>query len=169
MDLLGRPRTQQGEGLGRPNTGGPVPGCISLHSMAQTKKKRRRKQRGTQGGRIDRRPARARARSRAEAQARARNRGGGKKKSGGPRVPEPASWSSALKKGGIAAVLFVVLLTVFGQNPAVSLLVGGLMLGFYVPMAYQLDKFMYQRYVRKEAHKRAEREAERTGAGQTGS
>lgn len=136
--------------------------------MAQTKKKRRRKQRGTQGGRIDRRPARGRARSRAEAQARARNRGG-KKKSGGARVPEPASWSSALKKGGIAAVLFVVLLSVFGQNPAVALLVGLLMLGFYVPMAYQLDRFMYGRYLRKEEQKRAEREAERTGAGQTGS
>ena len=136
--------------------------------MAQTKKKRRRKQRGTQGGRIDRRPARGRARSRAEAQARARNRGG-KKKSGGARVPEPASWSSALKKGGIAAVLFVVLLSVFGQNPAVAVLVGLLMLGFYVPMAYQLDRFMYSRYLRKEEQKRAEREAERTGAGQTGS
>lgn len=136
--------------------------------MAQTKKKRRRKQRGTQGGRIDRRPARGRARSRAEAQARARNRGG-KKKSGGARVPEPASWSSALKKGGIAAVLFVVLLSVFGQNPAVALLVGLLMLGFYVPMAYQLDRFMYGRYLRKEEQKRAEHEAERTGARQTGS
>jgi hypothetical protein len=132
--------------------------------MAQTKKKRRRKQRGTQGGRIDRRPARGRARSRAEAQARARNRGG-KKKSSGQRVPEPASWSSALKKGGIAAVLFVVLLSVFGQNPAVSVLVGLLMLGFYVPMAFLVDRFIYQRFVRKEAQKRAEREAQKAGAG----
>ena len=132
--------------------------------MAPTKKKRRRKHRGTQGGRIDRRPARGRARSRAEAQSRARSRGG-KKKSSGPRVPEPASWSSALKKGGIAAILFVALLTVFGQNPAVSLLVGLLMLGFYVPMAFLLDRFMHQRFVRKEAQKRAERESQRTGAG----
>lgn len=130
--------------------------------MAQTRKKRRRKQRGTQGGRIDRRPARGRARSRAEAQARARNR----TKKGGPRVPEPPSWSSALKKGGIAAVLFVVLLTVFGQSPAVAVLVGVLMMGFYVPMAFLLDRFVYQRHLRKEAQKRAEREAQRTGAGQ---
>ena len=136
--------------------------------MAQTKKKRRRKHRGTQGGRIDRRPARGRARSRAEAQARARNRTQKKGGKGGARVPEPASWSSALKKGGIAAVLFVVLLTIFGQNPAVSLLVGVLMLGFYVPMAFTLDRFIYQRHVRKEAQKRAEREAQRTGARQNG-
>jgi hypothetical protein len=128
--------------------------------MAQTKKKRRRKHRGTQGGRIDRRPARGRARSRAEAQSRARNR---TKKKGGPRVPEPASWSSALKKGGIAAVLFVGVITVFGQNPAVALGVGVAMLGFYVPMAFMLDRFVYQRHLRKEAQKRAEREAQRTG------
>ena len=129
--------------------------------MAQTKKKRRRKQRGTQGGRIDTRPARGRARSRAEAQSRARNR---TKKKGGPRVPEPPSWSSALKKGGIAAVLFVGVITVFGQNPAVALGVGVLMLGFYVPMAFMLDRFVYHRHLRKEAQKRAEREAQRTGA-----
>jgi hypothetical protein len=131
--------------------------------MAQTKKKRRRKHRGTQGGRIDRRPARGRPRSRSEAQARARNRG---KKKGGPRVPEPANWSSALKKGGIAAVLFVAILIVLGQSPAASVLVGVLMLGFYVPMSFLLDRFFYQRHLRKEEQKRAEREAERTGAKQ---
>jgi hypothetical protein len=131
--------------------------------MAQTRKRRRRKHRGTQGGRIDRRPARGRARSRAEAQARARNRS---KKKGGPREPEAPTWSSALKKGGIAAVLFVALLTVFGRNPAIAVLVGVLMMGFYVPMAFLLDRFVYQRHLRKEAQKRAEREAQRTGAGQ---
>ena len=133
--------------------------------MAQTKRKRRRKHRGTQGGRIDRRPARGRARSRAEAQARARNR---TKKKGGPRVPEPPSWSSALKKGAVAAVLFVGLLALFGQSPIASLLVGVLMLGFYVPMAFLMDRFFYQRHLRKEAQKQAEREAQRTGAGQAG-
>jgi hypothetical protein len=131
--------------------------------MAQTKKKRRRKRRGTQGGRIDTRPARGRARSRAEAQARARQRG---KKKPGDRTPSPPSWSSALKKGGVAAVLFVGLLALFGQNPIASLLVGVVMLGFYVPMAFLLDRFFWQRHLRKEEQKRAEREAQRTGASQ---
>ncbi|MGA9371685.1 MAG: hypothetical protein WBV53_07530 [Solirubrobacterales bacterium] len=133
--------------------------------MAQTKKKRRRKHRGTQGGRIDTRPARGRARSRAEAQNRARSRTkkGGK---GGPRTPQPASWSSALKKGGVAAVLFLGLLALMGQNPITSLAVAVLMLGFYVPMAFLMDRFFYQRYLRKEAKKQAEREAQRTGARQ---
>jgi hypothetical protein len=132
--------------------------------VAQTKKKRRRKHRGTQGGRIDTRPVRGRPRSRAEAQNRARSRG--KKRKPGDRTPQPPSWSSALKKGAVAAVLFVVLLAVMGQNPAASVLIGALMLGFYVPMAFLLDRFFYQRHLRKEAQKRAEREAQRTGAHQ---
>ena len=131
--------------------------------MAQTKRKRRRKHRGTQGGRIDRRPARGRARSRSEAQARARSRA---KKKPGDRTPNPPSWSSALKKGGIAAVLFVGILTIMGQNPAASLAIGVLMVGFYVPMAFLMDRFFHQRYLRKEAQKRAEKELQRTGAGQ---
>jgi hypothetical protein len=133
--------------------------------MAQTKKKRRRKHRGTQGGRIDTRPVRGRPRSRAEAQSRARSRGA-KKKKPGDRTPQPPSWSSALKKGGVAAVLFAGILAFMGQNPIATLLIAVLMLGFYVPMAFLLDRFFHQRYLRKEAQKREEREAQRTGAHQ---
>jgi hypothetical protein len=133
--------------------------------MAQTRRRRRRKHRGTQGGRIDTRPSRGRPRNRAEAKARARTR---TKKKGGPSGPQPPSWSSALKKGGVAAVLFVGLLALLGQNPISSVLVGVLMLGFYVPMAYLMDRFFHQRHLRKEAQKRAEREAQKTGARQEG-
>jgi hypothetical protein len=131
--------------------------------MAQTRRKRRRKHRGTQGGRIDTRPRRGRPRNRAEAKARARSRTG---KKSAPRGQQPPSWSSALMKGGVAAALFVGLLTVFGQSPIASLGVGVLMLGFYVPMAYLMDRFFYQRHLRKEAQKRAEREAQKSGASQ---
>ena len=133
--------------------------------MAQTKKKRRRKHRGTQGGRIDTRPARGRARSRAEAQARARSRSKKKGKTD-PRTPQPASWSTALKKGGVAAVLFAGILALLGQNPLQIVVVGILMLGFYVPMAFVMDRFFYQRHLRKEAQKREERETKRTGGAQ---
>src|SRR3954464_2176083 len=133
--------------------------------MAQTKKKRRRKHRGTQGGRIDTRPAGGRARSRAEAQNRARSRTK-KKSKGEAREPQPPSWSSAAKKGALAAILFVGVLSLMGQDPLVSLLAAvALGLAFYIPMAYLLDRFMYQRFLRKEAQKRAEREAQRTGGG----
>jgi hypothetical protein len=135
--------------------------------VAQTKKKRRRKHRGTQGGRIDTRPARGRPRSRAEAQNRARSRGGQKKGKGGAgdRTPQPASWSSALKKGGIAAVLFAGILALMGQNPIQIIVVGVAMMGFYVPLAFLMDGFFYKRFVRKEEQKRQEREARRTSGG----
>jgi hypothetical protein len=133
--------------------------------VAQTKRKRRRKHRGTQGGRIDTRPARGRARSRAEAQQRARGRT--RRKKPGERVPQPPSWSSALKKGGVAAVLFLGLLALMGQDP-VKTLIAAVLLGlvFYVPMAYWMDSFFYRRHLRKEAQKRAEREAQRAGGAQ---
>jgi hypothetical protein len=134
--------------------------------MAQTKKKRRRKHRGTQGGRIDTRPSRGRPRSRAEAQARARSRGGKKRNTGksGERVPNPPSWSSAAKKGGVAAILFVGLLALIGSNP-VGTVIAGAAIGifFYIPMAYLMDRFFYNRYLRKEAQKQAAKEAQRTG------
>jgi hypothetical protein len=129
--------------------------------VAQTKKKRRRKHRGTQGGRIDRRPQRGRARSRAEARARARDR----TKNRDPRTPGPPSWSSALKKGAIASVLFFALLAIMGQKPVVSAAIAILMMGFYVPMSFLMDRFFYQRHLRKEAEKRAARESERAGGG----
>jgi hypothetical protein len=137
--------------------------------MAQTRKKRRRKHRGTQGGRIDTRPARGRPRSRAEAQARARSRGGKKKSTSktGERIPNPPSWSSAAKKGGVAAILFVGLLALIGSNPVGSVIAGALIgIVFYIPMAYLMDRFFYNRYLRKEAQKRAAKEAQRTGGAQ---
>ena len=132
--------------------------------MAQTKRKRRRKQRGTQGGRIDRRPSRGRARSRAEAKQRARSR---TKRKPGDRTPQPPSLRSALKKSAIAAALFIGVLSLFGQNPGVAL-VAGVIVGvfFYLPGVYLLDRFLYQRHLRKEAQKREEHEAERRGVRQ---
>ena len=131
--------------------------------MAQTKKKRRRKHRGTQGGRIDTRPSRSRPRSRAEAQSRARSRQNKKKSATGERIPDPPSWGNALKKGAIAALLFLGLLALFGQKPVQSAAIAVLMLGFYVPMAFLMDRFFYNRYQRKQAQKRAEKHEQRAG------
>ncbi len=133
--------------------------------MAQTKKKRRRKHRGTQGGRIDTRPARGRARSRAEAQNRARGRTK-KKGKAGDRTPQPASWSSALKKGSVAVLLFIGILALMGQNPIAIIVIGVVMLPLYAGMSFVMDGFFYKRHLRKEAQKRAERETKRTGGPQ---
>jgi hypothetical protein len=124
--------------------------------MAQTRRRRRRKHRGTQSGRIDRRPARGRPRSRAEARARASQRGG--KKKPGTRQAGPPTWGSALQKSLIAGALFFALLVVaFGGEPLPSAGIAVLMLGFYVPLSFLFDRFFYQRRLRQEEKERLER------------
>jgi hypothetical protein len=110
--------------------------------MAQAKKKRRRKHRGTQGGRVDnnRRP-KARPRSREEAKARARARG-----KRVPRADTPPTWGSAVFRGAIAAVIFfVLLLALFGRPLGSALALAGFMLVFYIPAGYYFDTMMWRR------------------------
>ncbi len=119
--------------------------------MAQAKKKRRRKHRGTQGGRVDGNRRAARPRSRAEAQARARSRGSAKR---GPRGDNPPTWRSSIMRGVIAALIFTVLLMViFGRSLGAALGLGVFMLVFYIPAGYYIDMYMWRR--RERARMRA--------------
>lgn len=107
--------------------------------MAQTKKKRRRKQRGTQGGRVDTGRSRTRPRSRQEARAQARSRNVN-------RFDRPPSWRSATIRGVVAAVIFVALVLLVFQRPlAESLSFGAFMLLFYIPAGYYMDQLMWRR------------------------
>lgn len=109
--------------------------------MAQTKKKRRRKHRGTQGGRVDpnRRPGRPR--SREEAKARARS---GRKSPA--RADTPPTWRSAITRGAVAAVIFTALLMlIFKRPPGAAFGLGALMLVFYIPAGYYIDSTMWRR------------------------
>ncbi|MEX2107266.1 MAG: hypothetical protein WD827_00085 [Solirubrobacterales bacterium] len=109
--------------------------------MAQTKKKRQRKRRGTQGGRIDTSRPAGRPRSREEAKARAR---AGRKRA--PRVDAPPTWRSAITRGLVAAVIFTVLLIlIFKRSVGSALGLGGFMLAFYIPAGYYLDTMMWRR------------------------
>jgi hypothetical protein len=108
--------------------------------MAQTKKKRRRKHRGTQGGRVDNR-ARGRPRSREEAKARARAN-----RSRAPRVDKPPTWRSAIVRGVIAAAIFTLLLLgAFGRPTGSALGLGAFMLVVYIPAGYYIDTMMWRR------------------------
>ncbi len=108
--------------------------------MAQTRKKRTRKHRGTQGGRVD--PGRrssGRPRSRDEAKARARA-------SRAQKVDAPPTWRSAITRGVVAAAIFtVLLLTLFGRSPGESLGLGAFMLAFYIPAGYYIDMMMWRK------------------------
>jgi hypothetical protein len=109
--------------------------------MAQTRKKRRRKHRGTQGGRIDANRRAARPRSRAEAKARAR---AGAKRA--PKVDSPPTWRNSALRGVGAAVIFAILLLVIFKRPiGAALGLGAFMLVFYIPAGYYIDMMMWRR------------------------
>ena len=125
--------------------------------MAQTKRKRRRKHRGTQGGRVDTRP-KGRPRNKAEARQRAKSSRSGSSGRGvaQQRGQMPPTWGSAARKGAFAGLIFFVLLFLaFGRDVVPSALLAGSMLLFYIPMAYYTDRFFYNRAKRKEAEERA--------------
>lgn len=120
--------------------------------MAQPKNKRRRKRRGTQGGRIDPSPRRARPRSREEAKARARQR-----RKPAPKQDLPPTWRGSLVRGLVAAVIFAVALILLFKKPlGASLLFGAFMLVFYVPAGYYVDMTMWRRRERARIRARGE-------------
>ncbi|HEU4905195.1 MAG TPA: hypothetical protein VFT19_03655 [Solirubrobacterales bacterium] len=119
--------------------------------MAQTKKKRRRKHRGTQGGRVDPSRRSGRPRNREEAKARARARG----KGGPARADAPPTWRSAIMRGAVAAVIFTALLLLIFKRPVGSALgLGVFMLVFYVPAGYYIDSMMWRRRERARIRER---------------
>jgi hypothetical protein len=111
--------------------------------MAQTRKKRRRKHRGTQGGRVDpsRRSGRPRSREEAKARARAGRTGAGKGK-----VDAPPTWRSSITRGVVAAVIFTALLMlIFKRAPGAAFGLGAFMLIFYIPAGYYIDSMLWRR------------------------
>ena len=114
--------------------------------MAQTRKKRSRKRRGTQGGSIDTRRA-SRPRSREEAKARARSGGG---RSTTKKKDLPPTWKGSVLRGTAAAVIFVfILLALFKRPLPVSLIFGVFMLVFYIPTGYWIDMTMWRKRERQ--------------------
>ncbi len=125
--------------------------------MAQPKNKRRRKRRGTQGGRIDTKSRASRPRSREEAKARARSNrsGGGAGKS--QKEDLPPTWRNAALRGLAAAVIFALLLLVIFKRPVgVALAFGAFMLAFYIPSGYYIDMALWRRRERARIRARSE-------------
>jgi hypothetical protein len=108
--------------------------------MAQTKKKRRRKHRGTQGGRID---TNRRSRPKTRAEAKARAKAGTKRAPRGDHLP---TWRNSALRGIGAAVIFAILLLVIFKRPlGAALGLGAFMLVFYIPAGYYIDMMMWRR------------------------
>ena len=118
--------------------------------MAQTKKRRKKKHKGTQGGGIDRRGRTSRPANRQEARARARRQQA-------DRRDVPPTWRSSINRALVAAGIFFALLVLLFQQPVgQSLALGAFMMLLYVPMGYVIDRFFYNRRI---ASKRKAKEA----------
>jgi hypothetical protein len=115
--------------------------------MAQPKNKRRRKRRGTQGGRIDTAGRRSRPRTREEAKARARSGGS---RSASKKKDLPPTWRGSALRGAAAAVIFTLILLVLFKRPiGVALVFGLFMLVFYIPTGYYIDMTMWRKRERQ--------------------
>ncbi len=114
--------------------------------MAQTKRKRRRKHRGTPAGTIERAGRTGRPQTREDAKKIARERRA-------ERLDKPPEWRSTINRAGIAALVFaVVIVVVLGRPVAAGLALGVVMFAIYVPLGYATDSAIYRfRQKRKQA------------------
>jgi len=113
--------------------------------VAQTRKKRRRKHRGTQAGTIDRAGRTGRARTREEAKQISRQRRA-------QRLDRPPTLKSAVQRAAIAAALFgVLVVALFGREPASGLFIALFMFLIYIPLGYGTDKAIYNFRQRRKA------------------
>jgi hypothetical protein len=106
--------------------------------MAQTKKKRRRKHRGTAAGTIERAGRTGRPQTREDAKKIARERRA-------ERLDKPPEWRSTINRAGIAALVFaVVVVLAFGRPVVAGLALGVVMFAIYVPLGYATDSAIYR-------------------------
>ncbi len=114
--------------------------------MAQTKRKRRSKHRGTAAGTIQTRGRTGRPLSADERKKQT------KAEIKEKRLNTPPTWKSSLQRAGFAAVIMFIFLLITSKGKiaaAISLAVVALV--FYVPAGYYLERFLYRRRQRQRA------------------
>ncbi len=116
--------------------------------MAQTKKKRSRKHRGTQAGTIEARGRTGRPQTAAEAKQIRKDRRE-------ERLSTPPTWRSALNRSVLSALAFGVLtILVFGWSIGQAAPVAVALVFLYLPFSYVTDRWFYNRRQRRAAQGR---------------
>ena len=115
--------------------------------MAQTKRKRRTKHRGTAAGNVE---ARGRTGRKPTEQERRKSGGGSLRED--RRFQEP-TWTGAATRAGFASLLLFVLFVsgIAGQEQGIATAVLLSVAAFliYVPLGYKVDRFFWERRMRK--------------------
>jgi hypothetical protein len=106
--------------------------------VAQTKKKRRRKHRGTPAGTIERAGRTGRPRTREEAKQISRQRRQ-------ERLDRKPTWKGAVQRAALAAALFGVLVVIaFGRAPVQGAFLALFMFALYIPLGYATDTAIHR-------------------------
>jgi hypothetical protein len=106
--------------------------------MAQAKRKRTRKHRGTAAGTIERAGRTGRPRTREEAKKISRERRAA-------RFNKPPTWKASIQRAAIAAAVFGVLVVVlFQRNLAQGLALAAFMFLLYIPLGFGTDMMIYR-------------------------
>jgi hypothetical protein len=115
--------------------------------MAQAKRKRTRKHRGTPAGTIERAGRTGRPQTSQDAKRIASQRRQ-------ERLDRPPNWRSSINRAAIAAAVFGVLLIVgFGRDLAAASALAGFMFLLYIPLGYGTD-VMIHRYRQRRKQQR---------------
>ena len=121
--------------------------------MAQTKRKRRSKHRGTPAGTIEARGRTGRKPNAAEVKTQTREQ------QRQARMMQPPTWKGAAIRASFAAALLLVF-TQLGIGPdiplAQSVAVAVFALVLYIPLGYYTDRFVYRRRMARMATQKAE-------------
>ena len=126
--------------------------------MAQTRRKRKRRHRGTQAGTIERAgrtskpPASSSGASKKRAPAASSSKAATRQTAAErrqARFDNPPTWRGALNRAGFAAAILVVFVTVVQKNIAAGLLLGVFAMLIYIPMSYYTDLALYRRRQRR--------------------
>ena len=113
--------------------------------MAQTKKRRTRKHRGTPAGTIDRAGRTGRPKTREEAKKIARQRRT-------ERLDKPPTWRGSVNRAAIAALVFGVLIVVAFSRPIeAGAALAAFMFLLYIPLGYATDLAIFRFRQRRKA------------------
>ena len=122
--------------------------------MAQTRRKRKRRHRGTQAGTIDRagrtsKPAASGKRAAAakpSAKATAKMTPAERRQQ---RLDTPPTWRGALNRAAFAAAILVIFVGIVQKNIVQGIVLGAFAMLLYVPMSYYTDLWLYRRRQRQ--------------------
>jgi hypothetical protein len=111
--------------------------------MAQTRRRRRSKHRGTPAGTVETRGRTGRKPTPAERK--------GSRPARANRFDKPPTWRGAANRGALTAGVLLVALLVLTKKPAAAISLAAFALLFYIPMGYYTDLWLYRRRQRQKA------------------